>query len=127
VYCPAALAFWPVFVIATMAAIIASQATISATFSIIKQAIALGCFPRMKVVHTSKDFSGQIYIPEINWILMVLCIIVTVNFDSTPQIGNAYGKLTIFLITLAIKVSGHTLSFLFWRSLQLPSTCMKNS
>lgn len=78
-----------------MAVVIASQATISATFSIIKQAIALGCFPRVKVLHTSKDFSGQIYIPEINWILMVLCIIVTVSFDTTPQIGNAYGTVVI--------------------------------
>lgn len=84
--------YWPMFVIATLAAIVASQATISATFSIIKQANALGCFPRIKVVHTSKKFLGQIYVPDINWILMVLCIVVTVGFKNQSQIGNAYGE-----------------------------------
>jgi len=85
--------YWPVFVVATAAAIVASQATISATFSIIKQANAHGCFPRIKVVHTSKKFLGQIYIPDINWILMILCIAVTAGFKNQSQIGNAYGKL----------------------------------
>ncbi|TXG48325.1 hypothetical protein EZV62_027619 [Acer yangbiense] len=84
--------YWPVFIVATAAAIVASQATISATFSIIKQALALGCFPRVKVVHTSKKFLGQIYIPDINWILMILCIAVTAGFKNQSQIGNAYGK-----------------------------------
>ncbi|KAH9747267.1 Potassium transporter 11 [Citrus sinensis] len=84
--------YWPVFIVATAAAIVASQATISATFSIIKQALALGCFPRVKVVHTSKKFLGQIYIPDINWILMILCIAVTAGFKNQSQIGNAYGN-----------------------------------
>ena len=83
------------FIVATAAAVVASQATISATFSIIKQALALGCFPRVKVVHTSKEFLGQIYIPEINWVLMILCIGVTAGFRNTSQIGNAYGKLVL--------------------------------
>lgn len=81
------------FIVATAAAVIASQAAISATFSIIKQALALGCFPRVKVVHTSKKFLGQIYIPDINWILLVLCIIVTAGFRNTNKIANAYGEL----------------------------------
>ncbi|KAG6791874.1 hypothetical protein POTOM_001008 [Populus tomentosa] len=84
--------YWPVFIVATAAAVVASQATISATFSIIKQALALGCFPRVKVVHTSKKFLGQIYIPDMNWILMILCICVTAGFQNQSQIGNAYGK-----------------------------------
>ncbi|KAL4321280.1 hypothetical protein AHAS_Ahas14G0094700 [Arachis hypogaea] len=82
--------YWPVFVVATGAAVVASQATISATSSIIKQARAHGCFPRVKIVHTSKKFLGQIYIPDINWILMVLCITVTAGFENQSQIGNAY-------------------------------------
>ena len=86
------------FVIGTLAAIIASQATISATFSIIKQSVALGCFPRVKVVHTSQKHYGQVYIPEINWILMVLCIIITAGFKETVQIGNAYGEFFIVLL-----------------------------
>ncbi|KAM3361565.1 potassium transporter 11 [Capsicum galapagoense] len=99
--------YWPVFVVATLAAIVASQATITATFSIIKQALAHGCFPRVKVVHTSKKFLGQIYIPDINWILMILCISVTAGFRNQSQIGNAYGTavvivmlVTTFLMTL---------------------------
>ncbi|XP_058092860.1 potassium transporter 4 isoform X5 [Magnolia sinica] len=96
--------FWPVFVIATLAAIVGSQAVISATFSIIKQCHALGCFPRVKVVHTSRQIYGQIYIPEINWILMILCLAVTVGFRDTTIIGNAYGIacMTVMFITTFI-------------------------
>lgn len=90
--CLAGVVFWPIFVIATLAAIVASQAIISATFSIVKQCHALGCFPRVKVVHTSKQIYGQIYIPEINWILMILTLAVAVGFQDTTTIGNAYGK-----------------------------------
>ncbi|CAB4307183.1 unnamed protein product [Prunus armeniaca] len=84
--------YWPVFIVATAAAIVASQATITATFSLIKQALALGCFPRVKVVHTSRKYRHQIYIPEINWIVMILCIAVTAGFKNQNQIGNASGK-----------------------------------
>lgn len=84
--------YWLVIVVATIAAVIASQATITASFSIIKQALALGCFPRVKVVHTSERFLGQIYIPDINWILMILCVAVTAGFRNQVHIGNAYGE-----------------------------------
>ncbi|XP_022982658.1 potassium transporter 4-like [Cucurbita maxima] len=101
--------FWPVFVIATLAAIVGSQAVITATFSIVKQCHALGCFPRVKVVHTSKHIYGQVYIPEINWILMVLTLSVTIGFQDTRLIGNAYGLAcmavmftTTFLMALVI-------------------------
>ncbi|KAH9328377.1 hypothetical protein KI387_000485, partial [Taxus chinensis] len=96
--------YWPVFVVATLAAIVGSQAVISATFSIIKQCHALGCFPRVKVVHTSRHINGQIYIPEINWILMVLCLAVTVGFRDTTIIGNAYGiaAMTVMFVTTCL-------------------------
>ncbi|EOY02989.1 hypothetical protein QUC31_017888 [Theobroma cacao] len=101
--------FWPVFVIATLAAIVGSQAVITATFSIIKQCHALGCFPRVKIVHTSKHIYGQIYIPEINWILMILTLSITIGFQDTTLIGNAYGLacmtvmfITTFLMALVI-------------------------
>ncbi|EXB41420.1 Potassium transporter 4 [Morus notabilis] len=101
--------FWPVFVVATLAAIVGSQAVITATFSIIKQCHALGCFPRVKVVHTSKHIYGQIYIPEINWILMILTLSITIGFQDTTLIGNAYGLacmtvmfVTTFLMALVI-------------------------
>nr|XP_016494272.1 PREDICTED: putative potassium transporter 12 isoform X2 [Nicotiana tabacum] len=83
--------FWPVFGIATVAAIIASQAMISASFSCVKQAMALGCFPRLKIIHTSKKHMGQIYIPVINWFLMIMCMLVVAAFRSTTDIANAYG------------------------------------
>ena len=89
--------FWPVFLVGTLASIVGSQAVISATFSIIKQCHALNCFPRVKVVHTSKQIMGQIYIPEINWILMILCLAVTLGFRDTTAIGNAYGTWSLFI------------------------------
>ncbi|KAL4578134.1 hypothetical protein LXL04_014253 [Taraxacum kok-saghyz] len=106
--------YWPVFVIATLAAVVASQATISATFSIIKQANALGCFPRVKVIHTSSKFLGQIYIPDINWILMVLCIIVTAGFKNQTQIGNAYGT-AVVIVMLATTFIMILIMLLVWR------------
>lgn len=106
--------YWPMFVVATAAAVVASQATISATFSIIKQAHALGCFPRVKVIHTSKKFPGQIYIPDINWILMLLCIAVTAGFRKQSQIGNAYGTavVIVMLVTTFLMI---LIMLLVWR------------
>ncbi|CAM6126652.1 unnamed protein product [Calypogeia fissa] len=83
--------YWPVFAVATGAAIIASQAMISAAFSLVYQAMNLGCFPRVKIVHTSAKHAGQVYIPEMNWLIMTLCIIIAAAMQDTSQIGNAYG------------------------------------
>ncbi|KAH1063968.1 hypothetical protein J1N35_028955 [Gossypium stocksii] len=96
--------FWPVFVIATLAAMIASQAMISATFSCVKQSMALGCFPRMKIIHTSRKLMGQIYIPVINWFLMIMCVVVVSIFRSTTDIANAYGiaEVGVMLVTTAL-------------------------
>ncbi|XP_061993042.1 putative potassium transporter 12 [Rosa rugosa] len=96
--------FWPVIVIATLAAMIASQAMISATFSCVKQSMALGCFPRLKIVHTSRRMMGQIYIPVINWFLMVMCIVVVAIFRSTTEIANAYGiaEVGVMIVTTSL-------------------------
>lgn len=96
--------FWPVFVIATLATVVGSQAVISATYSIISQCQALRCFPRVKIIHTSSQVHGQIYIPEVNWILMVLCIMVVVGFRETHLIGNAYGLavITVMFVTTCL-------------------------
>ncbi|XP_010530622.1 PREDICTED: potassium transporter 13 [Tarenaya hassleriana] len=83
--------FWPVFLISNVAALIASRAMTTATFSCIKQSIALGCFPRLKIIHTSRKFIGQIYIPVLNWFLLVVCLIVVCTISSIFEIGNAYG------------------------------------
>lgn len=96
--------YWPVFVIATLAAIVGSQAVITATYSIVKQCNALGCFPRVKIVHTSRQIYGQIYIPEINWIMMILTLAVTLGFRDTNLIGHAYGLacMTVMFITTCL-------------------------
>ncbi|KAL5551893.1 hypothetical protein UlMin_002069 [Ulmus minor] len=83
--------FWPVLVVATLSAIVAGQAVISTTFSIVKECHAFGCFPRVKIVHSRRWVPGQIYVPEINWILMILSLAVTLGFRDTNRIGNAYG------------------------------------
>uniref|UniRef100_A0A0D3H210 Potassium transporter n=1 Tax=Oryza barthii TaxID=65489 RepID=A0A0D3H210_9ORYZ len=90
--------FWPMFIIATLAAIVASQALISASFSIIRQSIALGCFPRVTMKHTSGKHEGQVYSPEINYFLMVACILITVGFKGGPEIGQAFGVAVIFVM-----------------------------
>lgn len=83
--------FWPVIFVAMIAALIASRAMTTATFSCIKKATALGCFPRLKIIHTSKKFMGHIYIPVINWFLLVSCLGFVATFGSINKIGNAYG------------------------------------
>nr|GLL18657.1 potassium transporter 8-like [Ipomoea trifida] len=95
---------WPVLGIAILAAVVGSQAIITGTFSIIKQCSALGCFPRVKITHTSSKFHGQIYIPEINWTLMVLCLAVTIGFEDTKHISNASGLavITVMLVTTCL-------------------------
>ncbi|KAK3421356.1 hypothetical protein EUGRSUZ_G02010 [Eucalyptus grandis] len=103
--------YWPTFVVAVAAAIIASQAMISGAFAIISQSLSLGCFPRVKVVHTSAKYEGQVYIPEVNYMLMVACVLVTACFRSTTNISNAYGiavasvmMITTCLVTLIMLV-----------------------
>lgn len=83
--------YWPTFVVAIAAAIIASQAMISGAFSIISQALSLGCFPTIKVVHTSDKHVGQVYIPEVNYMFMIACILVCVAFRTTENVSHAYG------------------------------------
>ncbi|GAB4836630.1 Potassium transporter 8 [Ancistrocladus abbreviatus] len=95
---------WPIFVIAILAAVVGSQAVITGTFSIIKQCSALGCFPPVKIVHTSSKIHGRIYIPEINWMLMLLCLAVTIGFRDTKRLGNASGLavITVMLVTTCL-------------------------
>ncbi|CAJ2648988.1 unnamed protein product [Trifolium pratense] len=84
-------AFWPTFLIANIAALIASRAMTTATFSCIKQSTALGCFPRLKIIHTSRKFMGQIYIPVLNWFLLAVSLVLVCSISSIDEIGNAYG------------------------------------
>ncbi|KAM3385378.1 hypothetical protein ACQJBY_009329 [Aegilops geniculata] len=99
--CATGQVFWPVVFIATLAALIASRTMTTAIFSIIKQATALGCFPRLKIIHTSRKFMGQIYIPVMNWFLLVSCLAFVTTFGSINEIGNAYGiaELGVMMMT----------------------------
>ncbi|KAL3724067.1 hypothetical protein ACJRO7_036136 [Eucalyptus globulus] len=97
-------AFWPILIIANVAALIASRTMTTATFSCIKQSTVLGCFPRLKIIHTSRKFMGQIYIPAINWFLMVACVILVCSISSITEIGNAYGivELGVMMMTTVL-------------------------
>ncbi|KAL5827275.1 hypothetical protein ACOSQ3_019110 [Xanthoceras sorbifolium] len=94
--------YWPMFMVAVLAAIISSQALISGAFSLIQQSLSLGCFPRVKVVHTSAKYEGQVYIPEVNYLLMLACVGVTLGFKTPDHMGNAYGIAVVFVMTLTL-------------------------
>jgi KUP system potassium uptake protein len=84
-------ALYPLIAMATCAAIIASQALISGAYSLTMQAIQLGFMPRLKIEHTSSTEMGQIYIPALNWALMLGCIAIVVGFGSSSNLAAAYG------------------------------------
>jgi len=81
----------PLVILATMATIIASQAVISGAFSVTQQAIQLGFIPRLRITHTSEHAAGQIYIPVVNWALMVMVILLVLMFGSSSNLAAAYG------------------------------------
>ena len=81
----------PLFGLATLAAIVASQALITAAFSVTKQAVQLGILPRMRIVHTSVRDIGQIYVPFINWMLFGFVVVAVVMFGSSSKLAGAYG------------------------------------
>ncbi len=82
---------YPMIALATAATVIASQATISGTYSITKQAIQLGYLPRMNILHTSAKEIGQIYLPAVNWILLAAVLVAVVGFGSSSKLASAYG------------------------------------
>ncbi|KAI1855523.1 hypothetical protein JX265_004606 [Neoarthrinium moseri] len=88
---------YPSLVVAVLAAIVASQAIITATFQLISQIMKLSYCPQVKIVHTSKKFHGQLYVPFLNWILMALTILVTGVYSNTTRLGNAYGVCVMFV------------------------------
>ena len=85
------LALYPVVVVATVATIIASQALISGVFTLTKQAISLGFIPRVSVVYTSMVHRGQVYVPAVNRLLAIACIVLVIGFHSSTRLANAYG------------------------------------
>ncbi|HYW49898.1 MAG TPA: KUP/HAK/KT family potassium transporter, partial [Gemmatimonadaceae bacterium] len=82
---------YPLLILATLAAIIASQAMVSGAFSLTQQSVQLGYTPRVTIIHTSSSQSGQIYIPEINTLLAIGTMLVVIGFQSSSALGAAYG------------------------------------
>jgi KUP system potassium uptake protein len=81
----------PLVLLATAASIIASQAVISGAFSVTQQAIQLGFVPRLRITHTSESAAGQIYIPVVNWALMIMVLLLVLTFRSSSNLTGAYG------------------------------------
>jgi len=90
----------PMVLLATAATIIASQAVITGAFSVASQAAKLGLLPRLRVVHTSASAYGQVYVPAINWMLMVSVLILVFAFESSAKLAYAYGMAVIGTITI---------------------------
>jgi KUP system potassium uptake protein len=84
-------ALWPLITLATLATVIASQAVISGAFSITKQAIQLGYWPRMEIIQTSEKEKGQIYMPTVNRLLLLSVIAVILHFETSSNMASAYG------------------------------------
>ena len=97
---------FPLTLLATAAAAIASQALISGAFSLTTQAVQLGCLPRVRIKYTSEHSAGQVYVPSINRFLMVACIVLVISFKSSTALAGAYGIAIILTMTIT--------SFLFY-------------
>ena len=109
---------YPLVALATLASVIASQALISGVFSLSRQAIQLGLSPRMQIVHTSRKEIGQIYLPQMNWALLIGCIYLVLTFKSSSGLAAAYGFsvatdmviTTVLMFVVARKVWGWNLA-----------------
>ena len=93
-------AHWPMVFLATAATVIASQAVITGAFSVAHQAVQLGYLPRLRVTHTSAEAHGQIYVPWINWLLMVSVLTLVFAFRSSTALAFAYGMAVTGTITI---------------------------
>ncbi|HJR74502.1 MAG TPA: potassium transporter Kup [Luteimonas sp.] len=115
-------ALYPMIVLATMAAVIASQAVITGAYSVARQAMQLGYIPRMQIKHTSRETIGQIYVPYINWVLMITVLVVVLMFRSSTALATAYGisvSATMLIDTLLLALVARAL-WPQWRKFVLP-------
>jgi len=97
----------PLVILSTAATVIASQAVISGAFSVAQQSVQLGFLPRLRITHTSASEAGQIYIPIINWALLVMVILLVLGFRTSDNLASAYGIAvtgTMFITTVMISV-----------------------
>ncbi len=110
---------WPLVILATLATVIASQAAISGSFSVARQAVQLGFLPRLKVLHTSR-MEGQIYVPVVNWVLCIGVVALTIVVQSANKLGDIYGVAvtgTFILNTLLFVAVARLLWGTSWRKL----------
>jgi KUP system potassium uptake protein len=114
---------YPLLVLSTLAAIVASQALISGAFSLAQQSVQLGYSPRLTIIHTSAREAGQIYVPEVNHALMIGTLLIVIGFRSTSALGAAYGiavtgtmSITTLLFAVIARVRWH---WPLWRVLAL--------
>jgi KUP system potassium uptake protein len=113
----------PLVGLATLATIIASQAVISGAFSVVQQAVQLGFLPRLKILHTSARAMGQVYIPAVNWTLLVMVLLLVVTFKASSNLASAYG----IAVTGTMLITTLMLAFLVfdvwqWRKLPAAAT-----
>ncbi|PQE18635.1 potassium transporter protein [Rutstroemia sp. NJR-2017a BVV2] len=106
--------FYFSLVIAVLAAIVASQAMITASFQLLSQVMRLSYFPHIKTVHTSKLFHGQVYMPLANWMLMIGTVVVTAVYSDTTRLGNAYG-VCVIIVTFITTCMVTLVSIIIWR------------
>jgi KUP system potassium uptake protein len=106
----------PMVILATLATIIASQAVITGAFSLTRQAIQLGLLPRFGITHTSESVLGQIYMPRVNWILLIGVLFVVVIFKSSSNLAAAYG----LSVTAAMVIDTLMMFFVVWQFWKWP-------
>ncbi len=104
----------PLVILATMATVIASQAVISGAFSVTQQAVQLGFLPRLRIINTSAKAAGQIYVPFVNWALLVLVIVITLGFKSSSNLAAAYGIAVTGTMFITACLFG-VLTFAVWK------------
>jgi KUP system potassium uptake protein len=113
-----AWALIPMVVLATLVTVIASQAVITGAFSIAQQAMSLGLFPRMNITHTSESESGQIYVGQINWLLLAGVVLLVLVFRSSSNLASAYG----IAVNTSMLVDSALAIVFFWHTRNLPRT-----
>ncbi len=104
----------PLVLLATMATIIASQAVISGAFSVSQQAVQLGYLPRIRILHTSASAAGQVYVPLVNWALLVLVVLLVLGFKSSGNLASAYGIAVTGTMFITACMFG-VLTFTVWK------------
>jgi KUP system potassium uptake protein len=106
----------PLVILATAVTVIASQAVITGAFSIAQQAMSLGLFPRMSITHTSETAHGQIYVAQINWMVLTGVVILVLVFKSSSNLASAYGV----AVNTSMIVDSILAAIFFWKSRSLP-------